>query len=134
MSKLVGGVTGKGWMPGRSGNPSGTIKNTPKLKTALLKFLRTPVGQRLVIRTRSDLIAARLIQLTGSRDERVARDAIRDVFEWTEKKPAQELEITEQRTRIVVELGLVRDADADRADYRIEALDGNAAPAGLLEQ
>lgn len=123
-----------GWPRGVSGNPSGTVAGTPKVKQALMRLLRLSPERTFEVKTRGDQVAAELVRLAlKSRDPRVRLSAIVEILNRLYGRPAQELAITgEQRTRIVVELGLVRDVDADRADYRIEALDGDRAAAGLL--
>ena len=122
-----------GWQKGQSGNPSGLPVGTPKVKQALMKLLRLAPERRFEVKTRGDQVAAELVRLAlKARDPRVRLSAITEILNRLYGRPAQELAITsDQRTQIVVELGLQRNGDAAN---HIEALNGDRAAVALLEQ
>lgn len=88
--KLSGGITGKGWTKGVSGNPGGLPRNTPKLSVALGKLLRCGAGEEYPIVNRADEIALALYERAKGGD--VA--AIGMVFDRIEGKLSQTLNLT----------------------------------------
>lgn len=81
----VGGVTGKGFKPGQSGNPNGRPKGTSltaRLRVAIEK--PEPGDERPV----ADRLVAKLITLALEGD----RQAIKDVFERVDGKVPDKLE------------------------------------------
>ena len=62
--KVLGGITGKGFMPGRSGNPSGKRKYAPSLRAAL---------KRVATRLDCEQVASRIIALAKEGDAKATR-------------------------------------------------------------
>jgi hypothetical protein len=62
--KKLGGITGKGFMPGRSGNPTGKRKHTPSLRAAL---------KRTTTRSDCEKVARRLVALAKQGDAKATR-------------------------------------------------------------
>lgn len=77
-TKLAGGVTGKGFQPGRSGNPSGRAK--------------LPDAFKELARKQSKRALERIIELVESTDERVAIMAAKEVLDraYGKTKPAED--------------------------------------------
>lgn len=82
----VGGITGKGFLPGQSGNPKGRPKG--QSLTAILRALaREEVRPGVTV---AEAISRRLLQLAMKGDRR----AIRDVFDRLEGRPVQAIELS----------------------------------------
>src|SRR5262249_18047358 len=94
-TKLLGGVTGKGWIA-RSGNPGGTIAGTPKLKTALLKLLSLPAGARFVPKTKSDQLALKTLNMAMRGNERM----VSLIWDRVEGKVKDVIEVHDDSARI----------------------------------
>lgn len=62
--KVLGGITGKGFMPGRSGNPTGRRKHSPSLRAAL---------KRTATRSDCEQVASRLIALAKEGEAKATR-------------------------------------------------------------
>jgi len=62
--KNLGGVTGKGFKPGQSGNPTGKRKHSPSLRAAL---------KRTATRADCEQVASQLVALAKSGDPRATR-------------------------------------------------------------
>jgi DNA-binding Xre family transcriptional regulator len=131
MTKLLGGVSGRGFMPGQSGNPSGLPRNTPKVAVSLAKLLRLRPEVDYTARNRADEIALELYRIaTEGEDDRARLAAIDQICNRLYGRPAQAVEInSDQRTQIVIELGGGYGSDEHN---HIEALDGDVAPVALL--
>lgn len=85
----VGGVTGKGFKPGQSGNPGGRPKGT-----SLTALLREAVDREDGAgRTVGDVLIDVLIGIARAGD----RQAIKDVFERVDGKLTDKLEIDDKR-------------------------------------
>ena len=99
--KRLGGVTGKGWLPGQSGNPSGLARH-PKptisgvLRTLLAdeqEYVDPKTNQRMVI-TVSERIARRLLAMaldkgTSNKERAMALASICVILDRSEGKAPQ---------------------------------------------
>lgn len=94
------------WKPGQSGNPSGTVRGVPKLKTALHKILRTPVGQKFVPVTMSDKVAKKTFDLAMKGNVAM----LQLIWERIEGRVTQPISLPdeEQRIELAVQLLIVR--------------------------
>jgi hypothetical protein len=84
--KQLGGCTGKGFMPGKSGNPKGR-----PVTRGLLVHLKSKLGELSEGQSAEEVIAQRLVQLAVSGD----LAAIRECFDRMEGKPRQALDFTD---------------------------------------
>ena len=101
-------ITGR-FVKGHSGNPSGTIAGTPKVKQALMRLLNLSVSSRFVPRTRGEKVAFELYNLaTKSKDDRAKLLAIREVFDRLYGRPPQEIAINEAQLNSDIEQELAR--------------------------
>ena len=87
----VGGVTGKGFVPGQSGNPAGRPKT--KLLTDLLRAELLHPARGKSGKTKAALMMDGLVTmaLTGRRKDRIA--AIKLIFAYTDGLPTQPVEV-----------------------------------------
>ena len=94
------------FQPGQSGNPGGTVRGVPKLKTALHKILRTPVGKRFVAATLSDRIAKKTYDLAMRGNTKM----LELIWERIEGKVVQPVSLPDEEARIelAVQLLIVR--------------------------
>lgn len=104
--KLLGGVSGAGWRPGVSGNPSGLPRNTPKVSVALAKLLRCGVGEDYQLVSKADELAQALYIKAVRGDV----EAIREVMNRTEGKVRDVVEIVDEsaRAELAIHLFIVR--------------------------
>jgi hypothetical protein len=86
--KRAGGITGKGFQPGQSGNPGGRPKNAP-LSHACRELLARAVPGDPEGRTYSEAIAGTLAERALAGDIRAAQE----IADRAEGKPRQSLEI-----------------------------------------
>lgn len=71
----LGGVTGKGFLPGRSGNPGGRPKGTVKLSTCYERSLARPFPDDPEGRTYAQVIADKAVELAAlSRESHATRE------------------------------------------------------------
>lgn len=87
--KKVGGVTGKGFLPGQSGNPGGRPKGSVKLSTALQRALALPLPDHSG-RTYAEAIAEKLCKEAA--DGNVA--AAKEIADRTEGRSKQTVTFT----------------------------------------
>lgn len=89
--KKLGGVTGKGFMPGQSGNPNGR----PRTR-GLLVQLKAELGEVTKGRSAEELIAQKLVNLA----KRGNLAAIRECFDRLEGKPRQAFDLNDERRQL----------------------------------
>ena len=117
--KKPGGVTGKGFQPGQSGNPKGLTKGTVCFKRVLEEKLKKVWERDYLKRTALELIADQLLYDAIVKKSRHARS---EIIERIDGKPAQAVTLDanlnisrEQRIAKVEELlaalPLPKDAD-----------------------
>lgn len=82
-AKKLGGVTGKGFKPGRSGNPSGRPKGL--VSKALLRHLRTKTGDKREL----DAVVEAIVN-TAKKGNAQAFCAIRDTVDGPPKQEGAE--------------------------------------------
>jgi hypothetical protein len=86
--KLVGGITGRGFLPGRSGNVNGR----PKTNTGLVNAIRAKVAELAPDgRTIAQHIAAMLVDESLRGRHRVAAASV--ILDRLEGRPAQQLDL-----------------------------------------
>lgn len=101
-------ITGR-FLKGHSGNPSGTIAGTPKVKQALMRLLNLSVSSRFVPRTRGEKVAFELYNLaTKSKDDRAKLLAISQIFDRLYGRPSQEIAISEGQLDAEIEQEIAR--------------------------
>jgi hypothetical protein len=88
-TKTLGGITGKGFMPGQSGNPGGRPKGTVKLSTCYERSLARPYPDDPEGRTYAQVIADKAVELAAKGDI----PAIKEVTDRTEGKAPQRVEV-----------------------------------------
>ena len=76
--------------PGVSGNPGGVPRNTPRITTALMKILRTPLGEQFHPVNQADRIALILLKRATIDEDMVA---IKEILERTEGKVSVNLNV-----------------------------------------
>jgi hypothetical protein len=106
--KKPGGVTGKGFQPGVSGNPKGLTKGTVMFKRILQEKLCEVWERDYLKRTALELIADQLLYQAIVKK---SRHAISEIMDRTDGKPAQALTLDanlnvsrEQQTARLAEL------------------------------
>jgi hypothetical protein len=104
----------KVWKPGVSGNPQGRRKMDPEIMETL--------------QAGSAAAAARLVELTRSKDERVALLASQAVLDRVYGKPTQAIDKTVTTTVQSAHLQVLLDLQAKR-DQAARVIEGEAAPA-----
>jgi hypothetical protein len=104
----------KPWKPGASGNPGGRPKMDPAIMQTLLAG--------------SAGAAARLVELTRSKDERVALLASQAVLDRVYGKPTQQVDKTVTTTVQSAHLQVLLDLQAKR-DQAARFIEGEAMPA-----
>lgn len=87
-AKKLGGITGKGWMPGKSGNPNGRPKKAPMADASREILLALAPGDPQG-RTYAQVIAERLAMMARNGDV----EAFRALADRAEGKPRQTLGI-----------------------------------------
>ncbi len=87
--KQLGGVTGKGFMPGQSGNPGGRPKGSVKISAGYERSLARLVPGEPAGRTYAQFIADKNVELAAQGN--IA--AIKEVTDRTEGKAPQTVEI-----------------------------------------
>ena len=112
----VGGVTGKGFMPGQSGNPSGRPKRKPITDALMVELDKAVRGGG----TNAEKAARHLVNLMFNRDPRVALEASKLVLAYVEGMPSQSLtiDIRERAQRLAEASG----ADAEWLIKRAEEI------------
>jgi hypothetical protein len=95
--KHLGGITGKGFLPGQSGNPGGRPKGSIKISTAFQHSLARLVPGDAEGRSYAQKIADTIVELAASGDVR----AIKEVADRTEGRPTQMM--IEKRDGITLE-------------------------------
>lgn len=83
--KRLGGVTGKGFMPGQSGNPSGMRRRKPITDALVAELDKVIKGGG----TNAQKAAEHLVKLMFSRDPRIALEAAKLVMAYVEGLPTQ---------------------------------------------
>jgi hypothetical protein len=63
--KRLGGITGKGFVPGQSGNPGGRPKGSVKISSCYERSLSRPFPGDPQSRTYSQVIADKIVELMG---------------------------------------------------------------------
>lgn len=86
----TGGVTGKGFMPGQSGNPSGRPKRKP-ITEALLAELAKQHGRRG--KTKLEAAVSRLVTMMISGKPKDVIEAFKLVAPYTDGLPVQTIEL-----------------------------------------
>jgi len=86
--KKLGGITGKGFMPGQSGNPGGRPKGSVKISSCYELSLARPFPEDPQGRTYAQVIADRAVGLAA--EGRI--DAIREVTDRTEGRSKQTID------------------------------------------
>ncbi len=108
-AKRPGGITGKGFMPGRSGNPNGRPKSRPltegltlllerKLAPEHLQVLTHRLGPGLSARaTYGDAMALLMVQVALGLDHRGSIEAFREIADRVEGRPTQRVEVAPEQ-------------------------------------
>lgn len=86
--KLLGGCTGKGFMPGQSGNPEGRPR-TKKLTQMLLRRLDEAIPGDKKGRTYFDLLIEKAVRRACNRSDTL----VQEIFNRIEGKPVQRMEL-----------------------------------------
>ena len=120
--KLPGGITGKGFMPGQSGNPEGKIRGTKNFTTKVREALqrlgaKDAQGNPVAI---EEALIQKIIKMALEGD----RKMIELVWNYLDGKPPQNIDVTSKGARVGT---VVLTPDEER---RIEQL---FAPRKLLE-
>ncbi len=105
--KAIGGITGRGFMPGQSGNPGGRPKGSVKLSTCYERSLARPYPDDAQGRTYAQVIADKAVELAAAGD--IA--AIKEVTDRTEGKAPQKVEVNTEVNVTQVQLFLNAAAD-----------------------
>jgi len=103
-TKIPGGVTGKGWLPGQSGNPAGTpkrvsiVRELQKLMSEEEPF-RDPKTGEVRMMSVAERIARRLVSIGLHRDDThqargVAKAAIGEVLDRIDGQAPQTVNVT----------------------------------------
>jgi len=87
--KKLGGITGKGFMPGQSGNPGGRPKGSVKVSSCYELSLARPFPEDPQGRTYAQVIADRTVELAT--EGRI--DAIKEVTDRTEGRSKQTINV-----------------------------------------
>jgi hypothetical protein len=87
--KLIGGVTGKGFIPGQSGNPGGRPKGSTKISTAYQRSLARLVPDDPEGRTYAQYIADKTVELAAQGN----LTALKEVTDRVEGKSPRVIEI-----------------------------------------
>jgi hypothetical protein len=85
--KLLGGITGKGFLPGQSGNPSGRAPSRGLLSSLRLKITQVCVDGQTV----EDLLVEALIEEAFTGRNRMA--ALAYIFDRLEGRPRQAVDV-----------------------------------------
>ena len=93
--KKLGGVTGKGFMPGQSGNPGGRPKGSVKVSSCYERSLARPVPGDPLGRTYAQVIADKAVELAA--EGRI--DAIKEVTDRTEGRSKQTIDVNRSDLR-----------------------------------
>jgi hypothetical protein len=91
----LGGVTGKGFMPGQSGNPGGRPKGSVKVSSCYERSLARPFPGDPQGRTYAQVIADRTVELAA--EGRI--DAIKEVTDRTEGRSKQTIDVNRSDLR-----------------------------------
>ncbi len=93
--KNLGGVTGKGFMPGKSGNPSGRPKGSVKVSSCYERSLARPFPGDPLGRTYAQVIADKAVELAA--EGRI--DAIKEVTDRTKGRSKQTIDVNRSDLR-----------------------------------
>ena len=93
--KKPGGVTGKGFMPGQSGNPGGRPRGSVKVSSCYERSLARPFPGDPQGRTYAQVIADRAVELAA--EGRI--DAIKEVTDRTEGRSKQTIDVNRSDLR-----------------------------------
>jgi uncharacterized protein DUF5681 len=93
--KKPGGVTGKGFMPGHSGNPGGRPKGSVKVSSCYERSLARPFPGDPQGRTYAQVIADKAVELAA--EGRI--DAIKEVTDRTEGRSKQTIDVNRSDLR-----------------------------------
>jgi len=85
--KLLGGITGKGFVPGQSGNPNGRPRTKGLLNSLKVKITEVGADGRTV----EELLVAALIEEAFEGRNRMA--ALAYIFDRLEGRPRQEVDV-----------------------------------------
>jgi hypothetical protein len=93
--KKLGGVTGKGFMPGQSGNPGGRPKGSVKVSSCYERTLARPFPGDPQGRTYAQVIADKTVELAA--EGRI--DAIKEITDRTEGRLKQTIDVNRSDLR-----------------------------------
>lgn len=93
--KKLGGATGKGFMPGQSGNPGGRPKGSVKVSSCYERSLARPFPGDAQGRTYAQVIADRIVELAA--EGRI--DAIKEITDRTEGRSKQTIDVNRSYLR-----------------------------------
>lgn len=93
--KLSGGVTGKGWTKGVSGNPGGWPKGTPRVSQAVARLLSAKAGERFKPINKADLVARALFNKAVKGNV----EAIKELLNRTEGRVKEVVEVIDESAR-----------------------------------
>ena len=93
--KRPGGITGKGFMPGQSGNPGGRPKGLVKISSCYERALARPFPGDQQGRTYAQVIADRTVELAA--EGRI--DAIKEITDRTEGRSKQTIDVNRSDLR-----------------------------------
>ena len=93
--KQLGGITGKGFMPGQSGNPGGRPMGSVKVSSCYERALARPFPGDQQGRTYAQVIADRTIELAA--EGRI--DAIKEITDRTEGRSKHTIDVSRRDLR-----------------------------------
>jgi hypothetical protein len=93
--KRLGGITGKGFIPGQSGNPGGRPKGSVKVSSCYERALARPFPGDQQGRTYAQVIADRTVELAA--EGRI--DAIKEITDRTEGRSKQTIDVSRSDLR-----------------------------------
>ena len=93
--KRLGGITGKGFIPGQSGNPGGRPKGSVKVSSCYERALARPFPGDQQGRTYAQVIADRTVELAA--EGRI--DAIKEITDRTEGRSKQTIDVSRRDLR-----------------------------------
>ena len=82
----LGGVTGKGWMPGQSGNPNGRPKKDVCITSLVKELLEQDAGEG---KTYAQLVAEAIVKLSTTPDARGHVPTVKELLDRLEGKVTQ---------------------------------------------
>ena len=121
--KRLGGITGRGFLPGQSGNPSGRPRGSAKGLLTVLRSKIAEAGQDG--RTIEERLVAALVEEALRGKHRLA--AIEVIFDRLEGRPAQRLDLadvtSDLRSRSTEELQFFLDFKRWPSDAELATMD-----------